>query len=273
MKDKMKEYGTFSNDQCSSTDDLSQPCSNISVVHGMIAMDDVSDNNKIWRMLFAEFLGTAILLFLGCGSIMWLDGLGSSAIIQISLTFGFTIATLVQIFGQTSGCHINPAVTVSFLVSGQCSFLKSALYIVAQCLGAIAGIYLLEFVTPDAVTKGLGKTAVNTLLQPGQGFVVEAFITLILVLVIHSVCDEANRSNIVTPSISIGLTIAAAHLAAIKYTGASMNPARSLGPAVALGFWTNHWVYWIGPIVGGILGGTIHTFVLKRHTEEKIFLQ
>ncbi|KAF0767823.1 aquaporin AQPAe.a-like [Aphis craccivora] len=70
------------------------------------------------------------------------------------------------------------------------------------------------FVTPDAVTKGLGKTAVNTLLQPGQGFIVEAFITFILVLVIHSVCDEANRSNIVTPSISIGLTIAAAHLAA-----------------------------------------------------------
>lgn len=69
----------------------------ISVVHGMIAMDDVSDNNKIWRMLFAEFLGTAILLFLGCGSIMWLDGVGSSAILQISLTFGFTISTLVQV--------------------------------------------------------------------------------------------------------------------------------------------------------------------------------
>jgi len=68
------------------------------VVHGMIAMDDVSDNNKIWRMLFAEFLGTAILLFLGCGSIMWLNGvIDSSSIIQISLTFGFTIATLVQV--------------------------------------------------------------------------------------------------------------------------------------------------------------------------------
>uniref|UniRef100_A0AAU7P1F8 AQP X2 n=1 Tax=Megoura crassicauda TaxID=469902 RepID=A0AAU7P1F8_9HEMI len=266
----MKEYGTFPSDQCSSTDDLSHPCSYTdTVVHGMIAMDDVSDNNKIWRMLFAEFLGTAILLFLGCGSIMWLNGsTNSSDIIAISLTFGFTIATLVQIFGQTSGCHINPAVTISFLVSGQCSFLKSALYIVAQCLGAIAGIYLLEFVTPDAVTKGLGKTDINTLLQPGQGFVVEAFITLVLVLVIHSVCDEANRSNIVTPSISIGLTIAAAHLAAIKYTGASMNPARSLGPAIALGAWSNHWVYWVGPIVGGVLGGTIHTFVLKRHTEE-----
>ncbi|XP_060864274.1 aquaporin AQPAe.a isoform X2 [Metopolophium dirhodum] len=271
----MKEYGTFPSDQYSSTDDLSHPCTYTnSVVHGMIAMDDVSDNNKIWRMLFAEFLGTAILLFLGCGSIMWLNGsTNSSDILAISLTFGFTIATLVQIFGQTSGCHINPAVTVSFLVSGQCSFLKSALYIVAQCLGALAGIYLLEFVTPDAVTKGLGKTDINTLLQPGQGFVVEAFITFILVLVIHSVCDEANRSNIVTPSISIGLTIAAAHLAAIKYTGASMNPARSLGPAVALGAWSNHWVYWVGPIVGGILGGTVHTFVLKRHTEEKIFLQ
>nr|BAH71068.1 ACYPI006387 [Acyrthosiphon pisum] len=95
------------------------------VVHGMIAMDDVSDNNKIWRMLFAEFLGTAILLFLGCGSIMWLNGsTNSSDILAISLTFGFTIATLVQIFGQTSGCHINPAVTVSFLVSGQCSFFE-----------------------------------------------------------------------------------------------------------------------------------------------------
>lgn len=70
----------------------------VSVVHGMIAMDDVSDNNKIWRMLFAEFLGTAILLFLGCGSIMWLNGsTNSSDIIQISLTFGFTIATLVQV--------------------------------------------------------------------------------------------------------------------------------------------------------------------------------
>lgn len=238
------------------------------VVHGMIAMDDVSDNNKIWRMLFAEFLGTAMLLFVGCGSIMWLDDVGSSAIVQIALTFGFTIASLVQVFGLTSGCHINPAVTVSFLISGQCSFVKSALYIVAQCLGAVAGTYLLEFVTPDAAIKGLGKTTVNPLLQPGQGFIVEAFITLVLILVIHSVCDEVGRSNVVTPALSIGLTIAAAHLAAIKYTGASMNPARSLGPAVALGFWTNQWVYWAGPIVGGVLGGLVHNFVLKRHTEE-----
>jgi len=219
-------------------------------------------------MLFAEFLGTAILLFIGCGSIMWLDAVDSSAIVQISLTFGFIISTLVQIFGHTSGCHVNPAVTVSFLVSGQCSFLKSALYIAAQCLGAIAGIYLLEFVTPGAIAKGLGKTAVNSMLQPGQGFVVETVITFILILVIHSVCDDANRSNIVTPAISIGLIIAAAHLAAIKYTGASMNPARSLGPAVALGFWTNHWVYWAGPMLGGVLGGVVHGFVLKRHTEE-----
>ncbi|VVC32829.1 Aquaporin-like,Major intrinsic protein,Major intrinsic protein, conserved site [Cinara cedri] len=238
------------------------------VVHGMIAMDDVSDTNQIWRMLFSEFLGTAILLFLGCGSIMWLDGVTSSAVIQISLTFGFTIATLVQIFGQSSGCHINPAVTVSFLITGQCSFVKSALYIVAQCVGAIAGIYLLQFVTPNAITKGLGKTAINSALEPGQGFIVEAFITFVLILVIHSVCDEASRSNVVTPALSIGLTIAAAHLAAIKFTGASMNPARSLGPAVALGFWTNHWVYWAGPIFGGLLGGIVHNFVLKRHTEE-----
>jgi aquaporin related protein len=234
----------------------------------MIAMDDVSDNNKILNMLLAEFLGTAMLLFIGCGSIMWIDGLDSSTIVQISLTFGFTIATLVQIFGHTSGCHINPAVTVSFLVTGQCSFLKSALYIVAQCLGAIAGFYLLHFVTPDAVTKGLGKTTINALLSPTQGFAVEAFITLVLILVIHSVCDEASRSNVVTPALSIGLTIAAAHLAAIKYTGASMNPARSLGPAVALGYWTDHWVYWVGPIFGGLLGGLIHSFLLKRHTEE-----
>ncbi|XP_050425394.1 aquaporin AQPAe.a isoform X2 [Adelges cooleyi] len=241
------------------------------VVHGMITMDDVSDNNKIWRMLLAEFLGTAMLLFVGCGSIMWLNGqLGSSGVIQIALTFGFIIATLVQIFGQTSGCHINPAVTVSFLITGQCSVLKSALYIVAQCLGAIAGVYLLNFVTPNGVTKGLGKTNISEQLDSSQGFVVEATITLILILVIHSVCDESSKSSIVTPSVSIGLAIAANHLAAIQFTGASMNPARSLGPAVVLGFWTNHWVYWAGPIVGGALGGLIHHFVLKRHTEEMI---
>ncbi|XP_050523174.1 aquaporin AQPcic isoform X2 [Daktulosphaira vitifoliae] len=235
------------------------------VVHGMITMDDVSDNNKIWRMLIAEFLGTAILLFIGCGSLMKIDVLSSSAVLQVALAFGFIIASLVQIFGHASGCHINPAVTISFLVSGQCSFLKSALYIVAQCLGAIVGTYVLDFVTVRT-PKSLGETSTD--LDPMIAFTVEAAITFILILVIHSVCDDANRSNIVTPSVSIGLAIVANHLFAIKYTGASMNPARSLGPAVVLGFWKNHWIYWAGPIIGGIFGGLVHHFVLKRHTEE-----
>ncbi|XP_025405492.1 aquaporin AQPAe.a-like isoform X2 [Sipha flava] len=265
-----KEYGTFLGDRNPTSDDKSQQHSRTSVVHGMIAMDDVSDKNKIWRMLAAEFLGTAMLLFVGCGSTMWFKGLDSSDVLKIALAFGFIIATLVQIFGQTSGCHINPAVTVSFLITGQCSFLKSVLYMIAQCLGAVAGIYLLMFITPTDSTITFGRTQVNTLLNPGQGFIIEAFITFILVLVIHSVCDEANRSNVVTPAVSIGVAIAALHLGFINYTGASMNPARSLGSVVATNVWKDHWVYWAGPMTGGLLGGIIHSFVLKRHTEEKL---
>jgi MIP family channel proteins len=177
---------------------------------------------------------------------------------------------MVQAIGHISGGHLNPAVTLAMLVTGRVGVIKALLYIVAQCLGAIAGAGVLKAVTPDSLHDSLGATTVNGKLNPVQGFGVEFLITFVLVFVIFSVTDE-NRADI-TGSIPliIGLTVTTCHLFAIQYTGSSMNSARALGPAVLTNTWAHHWVYWLGPCGGGIAAAILYqtTFSARRRVTE-----
>jgi len=232
----------------------------------VIGLHDITDNRNIWRMLSAEFLGTFFLVLVGCSSTTPLGS--SSSITQIAFTFGLVVATIVQAVGHVSGCHINPAVTCGLIVSGHISIIKALFYIIVQCIGAVAGAAVLQALTPKGEQGSLGMTTVNELVTPVQAFFMEAVITFVLVLTVEAVCDDRRSDIKGSAPLAIGLSVATCALAAMKYTGASMNPARTFGPAVLTGVWDNHWVYWAGPIVGGVVAGAVYTFIFQARKGE-----
>ncbi|XP_030618875.1 aquaporin-2 isoform X1 [Delphinapterus leucas] len=193
------------------------------------------------RAVFAEFLATLLFVFFGLGSALnWPQALPS--VLQIAMAFGLAIGTLVQALGHVSGAHINPAVTVACLVGCHVSFLRAAFYVAAQLLGAVAGAALLSEITPPDIRGDLAVNALSNNSTAGQAVTVELFLTLQLVLCIFASTDERRGDNLGTPALSIGFSVVLGHLLGIHYTGCSMNPARSLAPAVVTGKFDNHWV-------------------------------
>ncbi|XP_030227976.1 aquaporin-4 [Gadus morhua] len=229
---------------------------------------------EFWRCVAAEFTATFIFVLLSVGSCTnWSAGDAQHAsapdLVLISLCFGLSIATMVQCFGHVSGAHLNPAVTVAMVMTRNLSVAKAVFYLLAQCLGSVVGAAVLYGVTPESVRGGLGVTMVQTSISAGHALVVELFITFQLVFTVFASCDPKRSDLSGSPSLAIGLSVCIGHLFAIPYTGASMNPARSFGPALVTWNWENHWVYWVAPVLGGILAASFYTFLFFPNPERK----
>lgn len=215
---------------------------------------------KFWRAVLAEFVGTMLFVFLGCASTLT-DPINP---VRIALAFGLAIMALIQMFGHISGGHFNPAVSLGFLASFQITIFRALFYTIAQTIGAIVGGMILRGVTPGAFHSNLGVTKVSDSYTLLQGVAIELILTFCLVFVIIATTD-GNRTDFGSVSLKIGLTVAMLHFSSITLTGSSMNPARSLGSAVASNDYDTHWVYWVGPILGGCIASLLYKFLFSPY--------
>lgn len=175
-----------------------------------------------------------------------------------------TLATLIWILGHVSGGHFNPAVTIGFFLSCKINPIMSLLYIGAQLSGAIAGSYLLFGLSDESVRGNFNLTCTQIYSETtlGQAFGVETIITFILMFTIFSCVDSRRKDLHGSFPLQIGFAVAIGGMFGGRFTGGSMNPARSFGPAVITGIWTDHWVYWIGPITGSLIAALVYQFAL-----------
>ncbi|XP_073469245.1 aquaporin-2-like [Aquarana catesbeiana] len=218
------------------------------------------------RAVFAEFFATLLFVLFGLGSALNWPGT-SPNVLQIALAFGLGIGTLIQAFGHVSGAHINPAVTLAFMVGSQMSFLRAVFYVGAQLLGAVSGAAILQDLTPLEARGNLSINGLFNNTNAGKAFTIELLLTLQLVLCIFASTDDRRTDNMGSPALSIGFSVTFGHLLGIYYTGCSMNPARSFGPAVITGNFTAHWVFWLGPMLGAVLGSLIYHYILIPNTK------
>ena len=201
------------------------------------------------KKLLAEFIGTFALMFAGTGAIVINDVSGGSIThVGIALTFGLVILAMIYAVGDISGAHFNPAVTSGFWLSGRFAGRQVLPYILAQCLGAIAASGTLHFLFPTHATLGATLPAGSDM----QSFVLELILTLILLLVILNVSTGAKEKG-VTAGIAIGAVIGLEAMFAGPICGASMNPARSLAPALVSGHLEHLWIYLAAPVIGACL--------------------
>lgn len=239
-------------------------------------VDDVLPS--LWRGGVSEFFATLIFVFIGTGAVVAcqaqnLDStLPVPALTLIALAHGFAIMVLVYAVGEVSGGHINPAVTWACLLTNKISFIRALIYIIAQLCGAVAGNGVLKSFLPEELHFGMGCHGVNPKLTAGQGFGAEVIFTFIFIFIVFATAispfagkyaplsgGEAEYGPGKLTPFAVGMTILILHCVGIPFTGASMNPARSFGPAIINGgkCWENHWVYWVGPLVGSSVAAVV----------------
>lgn len=227
------------------------------------------------KKYLCEFIGTAVLVLFGCGTAVITGG----DIVPTAIAFGLAIVAMAYVIGNISGCHVNPAVSLAMLINKKMSVKDFALYVVSQVLGAFAGAGILYFILNSSKscidlggiqavgfgTNGFGDQS-SILLSMGAAFVVEMILTFVFVYTILGVTSDEKKSSIA--GIVIGLTLTFVHLIGIRLTGTSVNPARSLAPAVIAGGEAikQVWLFIVAPLIGSAIAA--FTFKFLNKTEE-----
>lgn len=216
---------------------------------------------SLFRRATAEALGTYFLVIAGCGAIMVDASTGALGHVGVALTFGLVILVMIATFGHLSGAHFNPAVTLALALTQHIRWREIPAYIGAQLIGATLGAGTLKLLLGDAGNLGVTLPAGTAF----QAFGIEILLTSILVLVILAVATDPRANNTIA-AIAIGGAVTLDALWGGPISGASMNPARSFGPALISGLWQAHWVYWLGPILGAVLAAGVYRFTKKANT-------
>ena len=225
-----------------------------------------------WRPAAAEGIATFLFVFLGAGTVVVTGG----ALVPVAFAHGLAIAMLVFATAHLSGGHINPAVTFGAIITGKIDLPQGVLYIAAQLGGAILGALLLVAVLAGVdMGDGMGSlgdhrlaTGVPALggadVAQWQGLIVEIVLTFVLVFVVFSAAMDPRGAGNIAP-LAIGLAVLVDYFIGAPLTGASMNPARTLGPALIANSWgSEFWIYWVGPLVGGGLAALVYTYIFAE---------
>ncbi len=227
-------------------------------------LSDVSDSKKY----VAELLGTFVLVFVGCGSaVLAGNEIGN---VGIAFAFGLSVLAMVYAIGGISGCHINPAISISMFAAGKMKLKNMAIYVIVQCVGAVIAALLIYGIAVgkpgySLALNGLGQNGYDTASPAGfsmiSGFIAEVALTFIFLLVIFGSTSERTPKGFA--GISIGLSLVLIHLVGIPITGTSVNPARSLGPAVIVGevALSQLWLFLLAPIIGGLIAAAVWRFL------------
>ena len=216
-----------------------------------------------WRKYLAEFIGTFVLVFCGCGAAVALGCQGqlvNAAYIGTALAFGLSIVAMAYSIGNVSGCHVNPAVSLAMWIDGKLETKDLAGYIVAQCLGAIVAAAVLGSIVGFGGSLGSNALYNDDILI---SLTVEIVLTFIFVLAVMGATSKLGNSGMA--GLAIGLSLVLVHLVGIHFTGTSVNPARSFGPALFVGgeALKNVWVFIVAPLVGGALAAGCWKFLSK----------
>jgi MIP family channel proteins len=214
--------------------------------------------DKLSTSLLAEFIGTFALIFIGAGA----GALGDGGLVGVAFAHGLVIIGFAYAYGHISGTHINPAVTLGVWAAGKIDTARAFSYIFFQLLGGVVAAFTLSWILGSRQGT-LGATLLADGVTPLVGVVLEAILTFFLVNAVLNAAISGKAGNLA--GVAIGLTLTFCILMGGPLTGGSLNPARSLGPAVASGNFANLWVYFVGPILGGVVAGLLYKTVFEEH--------
>ncbi len=229
------------------------------------------------KKYLAEMFGTMVLVLMGCGTAVSLgcNNADPETVIGTALAFGLSVVAMAYTIGGISGCHINPAITLGVLLSGRMKGKEAAMYMIFQVLGAIIGSTILYFVTINSGLIGTGANdlqsvnAIQTVSWLG-GLLAEIVFTCVFVFVVLGATAKENTATSGFAGLAIGLTLVLVHLVCIRYTGTSVNPARSIGPALYQGgtALSNLWIFIVGPFVGATIAAGIWKLVESKKKKQ-----
>lgn len=215
------------------------------------------------KKYIAEMLGTMVLVLMGCGTAVSFsctsaDPNLASTVIGTAVAFGLSVVAMAYTIGNISGCHINPAITLGCLLSGRISGKDAAMYMIFQVIGAFIGSAILWALTSNSGLAGTGANACQAGVSITGGLLAEIFFTFVFVLVVLGTTDAKKGAGNLA-GLAIGLSLILVHLACIRYTGTSVNPARSIAPAIFQGgeALSQLWIFIAGPFIGAALSAAV----------------